>query len=141
MRTIIPSSWLRTALLADAAASGLVGVLQVLAAGWLSRLTNFSHGLVLATGVFLLAYAALLVFVARSATVAWALVAGIIVGNLLWAVACMTLLALDAVAPTGVGVLFVILQVVTVFSFAGLELAGLRASRDAVVDDGNVVRA
>ncbi|MBC7897360.1 MAG: hypothetical protein H7066_18225 [Cytophagaceae bacterium] len=141
MRTIIPSSLLRTALLADAAASGLVGLLQVIAAAWLSRLTNFPQGLVLATGLFLLAYAALLVFTARSATVAWALIATIIVGNLAWAVACMTLLAIDALTPTGVGVLFIMLQVVTVFSFAGLEVAGLRASRDAVVDDGRVVRA
>ena len=141
MRTILPSSLLRTALLADAAASGMVGLLQVAAAGWLSEQTNLPHALVLGTGIFLLGYAGLLVYTARSATVAWALIAGIIVGNIGWAVACMTLLTIDLFTPSGVGMLFLILQVFTVFSFAGLELAGLRASRDAVNENPEVARA
>lgn len=141
MRTIIPSSLLRIAFLADAGASGLVALLQVFGGGTLSRMTNLPHGLVLGTGLFLLAYAALLVVTARSASVVWALVAGIIVGNMAWAVACMALLATDLIAPTGVGLVFIMLQILTVSSFAGIELAGLRASRDAVADDASIARA
>lgn len=141
MRTIIPSQLLRRALFADAGARGLVGLLQVFGAGFVSHLTNLPHGLVLGTGLFLLAYSAMLVFAARSPSVAWALVAGIIVGNMAWAVACMALLAIDLIAPAGIGIVFIMLQVLTVFSFAGLELAGLRASRDAEVDAPGVARA
>jgi hypothetical protein len=140
MRTIIPSSLLRTALFADAGASGLLGLLHVIGAGFLSHLTNIPHALVRGTGLFLLAYAALLVYTARSPRVAWALAAGIIVGNMAWAVACMALLAIDLITPTGTGIVFLMLQILTVFSFAGLELAGLRASRDDV-GEANAARA
>lgn len=141
MRTIVPSSLLRMSLLADAAASGLIGFLQVIAAGWLSELTKLAHGLVLGSGCFLLAYTGLVSLVARHAVTPWVHVAGIIVTNMAWAVGCMTLLALEAIAPTGIGVVYVMLQVVTFFSFSGLELAGLRVSRDAVADDASIASA
>lgn len=141
MRTIVPSSVLRGALRADSAASALFGGLQLIAAGWVSDLTKLPHGLVLASGLFLVVYTALVAVVARGGAVPWSWIAAVIVTNMAWAVAGMTVLAFEVVAPSGIGLLYVLFQIVTFFSFAGLELAGLRASRDAMIDDGTVARA
>src|SRR6187551_300150 len=56
MSTIKPSSLLTIALLADAAVSGTVALLQVSASSFLSGLLSLPQSLIFESGVFLLAY-------------------------------------------------------------------------------------
>lgn len=48
--------------------------------------------------------------------------------NVLWAADCLILLASGWVAPTGLGIAFVLVQAVTVLAFADLQYLGLRRS-------------
>jgi uncharacterized membrane protein len=52
----------------------------------------------------------------------------VIVGNIGWAIGCVVLLAAGLVAPSGLGIAFVVIQALAVLVFAGLEFAGLRTS-------------
>jgi hypothetical protein len=127
MRELSPSVLLKRALYADAAVSGAVGLLQLTTASELSTLTALSESLLLRTGLFLLGYVALLLFLATRRRVEHRLLWLVIVGNLLWAVAAVSL----ASTPTGLpplGVAFVLAQALAVVSFAALQYFGLRAS-------------
>ena len=128
MRTIHPSPLLRGALIADAVVSGAAALLQLGAAGWLSALLALPRELLVETGAFLVVYAAMLVVIARSPGVWSVLIAIIVAGNVAWAVACVGLLLASTLAPSGLGVAFILLQTVAVLVFAALEYAGLRGS-------------
>lgn len=128
MRTVYPSPLLKTALVADAIVSGGVAVLQLVAASWLSELLMLPRTLLVETGGFLVAYTILLIVLARSTRV-WSAIVGIVVlGNVGWAAGCVGLLATDALAPSGLGVAFVLVQALAVLVFAVLEYMGLKAS-------------
>ena len=131
MKTVHPSQLLKLALTVDALVSGAVAVLQLTAAGWLSELLLIPRMLLVETGVFLVAYALILVVLARSPKLWSALVGLVIVGNLGWAAGCALLLASGVLAPSGLGVAFVALHIVAVVAFAGLEYMGLKASAPA----------
>ena len=84
-------------------------------------------GLVLGSGVFLIAYAAMLVAMARSIALPQQLVRLVILGNLAWAMACVALAALStAIVPLGIAYLG--LQAVAVVVFAALQSAGVKRS-------------
>ena len=129
MRSVIPSPFLRTALTADAVVSGGVAALQLTAASWLSELLMLPRTLLVESGAFLVAYTVLLVALARSARVPSAVVGIIVLGNIAWAVGCLGLLAMDAPAPSRLGVAFVLVQALAVLLFAALEYVGLNASQ------------
>ena len=131
MTLIQPVRLLRLALVVDAAASGALGLLQTFAATPLARVLGLQPSLVLGTGVFLLAYAATLVAMARSAVVPAALVRLVVAGNLGWAAACIALAVVGAgIAPLGIGYLG--MQAVAVVVFATLQGVGLGRSPRAV---------
>ena len=131
MNTIFPSRFLKFALVTDAAVSGAVAALQLVAARWLSELLNLPQALLVETGVFLVGYTILLIFLARSTT-AWSVIIGIVViGNIGWAIACIGLLTSGIVSPNGFGVAFVIVQAIAVLVFAAMEYSGLKASQSA----------
>ena len=69
MRTVFPSSLLRKALIADAVVSGAVAALQLAMPQALGRLLLLPRGLLVETGMFLVAYTLLLILLARSARV------------------------------------------------------------------------
>ncbi|WP_150576446.1 hypothetical protein [Pandoraea aquatica] len=116
-------------MLADALVSGAVGLLQVLAAAPLAGLLDLPAIGLRITGLVLLVYGAALVWLVRRtvlpAGAAWAVIAI----NVIWALDCALLLASDWIAPNGLGVAFIGVQIVTVLSFAELTFIGLRRRR------------
>jgi hypothetical protein len=118
--------FLRHVMLADAASCLATGALQVALAGPLAALLGLPSALLLATGSFLLGYAAVAAFVATRTPVPRAAVAVFAVGNLGWALACVLLLAGDWVQPTGLGTAWVLAQAVTVLVLAELQRLGLK---------------
>ena len=143
----IHSTALRRALLLDAAASGAMGAILLLAAGPLEPLLGLSAGLLRWAAAVLVPFTALLTWVAGRARAPRGIVRAIIGGNVLWTVGSVLLLASGRVTPTRLGVLFVLAQAAAVAAFAYLEYHGLHrawvpprsataADRDSPVADG-----
>ena len=118
--------FLRYVLQADAVSCAACGVLQVAATGPMAQLMALPSALLLETGLFLLVYAAVVVFVGTRAPVPRAIVGLFIFGNLGWALACVLLLAGGWVHPGGWGIAYVVLQAATVGVLAELQGFGLR---------------
>lgn len=131
MKSIHPSSLLKTALLADATVSGGSALLHLLLPGPMTELLALPRMLIVESGLFLVGFVALLVLMIRGARIASALLGLVIVGNIGWAVGCIALWAGGAVAPSAWGLAYLALNAVAVLVFAGWEWAGLRASRPA----------
>lgn len=116
--------FLRLALLADGAACLGLGGLLTLGAGALAGPLGLSVGLLQPVGLFLLVWAAFVLWTGAQAPpprrAAWCIVAG----NLLWVVDSVALLGL--VQPTGLGVAFVLIQAGFGLGAALLQMAGLR---------------
>jgi hypothetical protein len=130
-QAIVPTSLLRRVWWADAAVSAVVGAAMALAAAPLGEGIGIAPRLLAVAGVSLLPYAAFLGWLATRAavprTAAWAPV----LLNVVWAVDCVALAMLQADAGRLL-VGFVAVQVVTVLTFAELEVGGLRRSPAAV---------
>jgi hypothetical protein len=122
--------FLHRVLLADAVASGATGALCVLAPGALARWFGLPAGLLAGAGVVMLLWAATLAWLAlRQAGPPRKAVAAIAVLNAIWVVDSLLLLAIPGwVAPTTLGVVFVLAQAVVVADLALLQWLGLRAS-------------
>jgi hypothetical protein len=118
--------FLRNVLLADALSCIGCGALQVLFTDPLVLLLKLPPPLLLATGWFLLAYAAAVAWIALRTPVPRALVWLLVAGNAGWALACVLLLASGAVAPSGLGTAWVLGQAVTVAVLAELQWTALR---------------
>lgn len=132
MRTIIASRLLRNTLIADAVASGALALLQVLGHAPLARLTALPAALLLATGLFLAGYVALLGLMARAGRLPVWLVTLVVAGNIGWALGCMALAGGAAgLAANSLGTAYLLAQAAAVLVFAELEYAGLRRSRPA----------
>jgi hypothetical protein len=132
MTHVHPSRLLRAALVIDAAASGTLGLLQTVASGYTGALFGLPAALVLGTGVFMLAYAATLVVMARSGSLPRSAALVVIVGNSGWALGCVVLAAVHP-QLTVLGVGYLLLQAVAVAAFAGLQAAGLARSNGAAL--------
>lgn len=114
---------------ADTASCAATGALQVAFTDALARLTGLPAPLLMGTGVFLLAYAALAAFMASRSTPPRALIGLVVVGNFGWAVACVALLVSGMFPVTAVGVAWVLAQAVCVIVLAELQWTGLRRTR------------
>jgi hypothetical protein len=126
---IRPSRLLRLALAGDAAASGATGLLILLAGPALAAPLGLPAALLQGAGLVLLPYAALVFWLARRAELpAWAVWAVIGV-NLAWVADSVILLLSGWVAPTGLGIAFVLAQALVVDAFAVAQWIGLRRSR------------
>jgi hypothetical protein len=121
--------FLRQVLLADAGASGAMGVLMALGAALLTDLLGLPLWLLVGAGVALLPYAALLGWLATRPAVLRPMVWAVIVGNLLWAADSVLLLVLGWVEPTTLGTVFVLGQAAAVAALADLQYLGLRHAR------------
>lgn len=126
---IVSSSYLRGVLAADALASGLTGVLLAAGGDLLQSLTGLPASFSQPAGLFLIAYAAAVGWLATRRTTPGALVWAVIVVNLLWAAESLVMLATGFLAPTLLGYAFVIGQAIVVAAFAQLEVIGLRRSQ------------
>ncbi len=129
---IHPSVFLRRAILADAIFSGVSALLLTFGAGALAPLLNLPEALLHETGLFLIAYAALVGWLGTRQSMPKALVVIVIAGNAAWTLASIALLFSGAVTPNLLGEAFVAIQAIAVGAFAELQYIGLRRSGDAL---------
>jgi hypothetical protein len=129
---IQPSQFLRRALLADAVFSGVSALGLTFGAGALASLLNLPEALLRETGLFLIAYTALVGWLGTRLSVPKALVALVVVGNAAWTIASIALLFSGAVTPNLPGEIVVVAQAIATGVFAELQFIGLRKSEGAV---------
>jgi hypothetical protein len=126
------SNFLRRALLADAVFSGVAALGFTFGAAGFAALFNLPEALLRETGLFLIAYTALVGWLASRSAVPKALVMLVVVGNALWTVGSIALLLSGAVSPNLLGVVMVVAQAIATGVFAELQYIGLRKSGSAV---------
>ncbi|HEY8380609.1 MAG TPA: hypothetical protein VIL09_00525 [Microvirga sp.] len=126
MSSIRPSSFLRLALLGDALASGATGILAFAGAGLLADPLGLPVPMLHLVGLVLIAYAAAVAWVGTRPVVSSRIVWTIVVLNGIWALDSVLLLASGWVAPTALGIGFVVFQALVVAGFAAAQAHGLR---------------
>ncbi len=129
---IHPSVFLRRAILADAVFSGVSALLLTFGAGALVPWLDLPEALLRETGLFLIAYAALVGWLGTRQSMPKAVVVIVIAGNAAWTIASIGLLFSGAVTPNLLGEAFVAAQAIAVGAFAELQYIGLRRSGDAL---------
>jgi len=127
------NTFLRRALIADAAISGVSGVVMLGAAGVFHDLTALPADLVRYAGLSLLPFAALVAFIATRADIPRAGVWTVIAINAIWVVESILLLFSGWVHPNLLGQIFVVAQALMVAGFAELEFIGLRRAAPRAV--------
>jgi hypothetical protein len=125
---IHPSSFLRRALQADAIFSGVSAVLLTFGAAMLAPLMNLPVALLRETGLFLIAYAALVGWLGTRPILPRVLVMIVIAGNAAWTLASIVLLFSGAVTPNLLGEAAIAAQAIVVGALAELQYVGLRRS-------------
>lgn len=129
---IQPSLLLRRAILADAVFSGASALLLSFGGGALAPLLNLPEALLRETGLFLIAYAALVGWLGTRQSMLKMLVWIVVAGNAAWALASIALLFSGSVAPNLLGEAAVAMQAIAVGVFAELQYVGLRRSGAAL---------
>ena len=130
---IYPSSFLSRALLADAIFSGVAALALTLGAGALAPFLNLPEALLRETGLFLIAYTALVGWLGTRESVPKALVLIVIAGNAAWTLASIALLFSGAVSPNLLGEIVIVAQAIATGVFAELQYIGLRKSGGTVM--------
>ena len=126
------SQLLRRALLADAVFSGISAIVMTLDAPALAPLFNLPEALLRETGLFLIAYTALVGWLATRPSLPKTIVMVVVAGNAAWTLASIALLFSGAVAPNLLGEIVVVAQAIATGVFAELQYVGLRRSGSAV---------
>ncbi|MFT4119976.1 hypothetical protein [Bradyrhizobium sp.] len=126
------STFLRRALWADTVFSGISALGLAFGASAFATLFNLPEALLRETGLFLIAYAALVGWLASRASVARPLVLLVVIGNAAWTVGSIALLLSGAVSPNLAGELMVVAQAIATGVFAELQYVGLRRSGSVV---------
>ena len=129
---INPSPFLSRALLADAVFSGVSAVGLTLGAGVLAQFLNLPEALLRETGLFLIAYTALVGWLGTRQSVLRSLVLLVVVGNAAWTLASIALLFSGAVNPNLLGEIVVVAQAIATGVLAELQYIGLRRSGEVV---------
>jgi len=129
---INPSQFLRRALVADAIFSGVSALGLTFGAGAFASLFNLPETLLLETGLFLIAYTALVGWLGTRGSVPKPLVMIVVAGNAAWTLASIALLFSAAVAPNLLGEITVVAQAIATGVFAELQYVGLRRSESVV---------
>ncbi|MBR0929927.1 hypothetical protein JQ561_25250 [Bradyrhizobium diazoefficiens] len=122
------STFLRRALLADSIFSGVAALGFSFGASAFATVFNLPEALLRETGLFLIAYAALVGWLASRPSVSRALVLLVVIGNAAWTVGSIALLLSGAVSPNLAGELMVVAQAIATGVFAELQYVGLRRS-------------
>jgi hypothetical protein len=125
-KTLAPTPFLRFALLGDAAASGLTGLLMATASGPLSNLLGLPQQLLFWAGLLLLPYAAIVGLVGNRSSIPVPAVWAIIIANAIWVLDSIALLLSGWVQPTTLGYMFVVGQALIVLAFAEAQFIGMR---------------
>jgi hypothetical protein len=117
---------LRLALKLDAAASGALGVLSLATGPVLDDLLGTPLALLVPVGLFLVAWAAALWFIATRLRVGGTAVRVVILLNLLYAMDGVVVVATGLFPLTALGIIFVLFQVAVVTLFAAAQFYALR---------------
>jgi hypothetical protein len=120
------STFLRRALLLDAAASGATALLLIVAAGLLEGLLGLPAALLRGAGLVLVPYVAFVIYAGTREAIPRPAVWTIVTANALWAFASVLLLMSGLAAPTLLGYAFVIGQAAVVALLGELQYVGLR---------------
>jgi len=126
------SQLLRRALLADAVFSGVSAVTMTLDAPALASLLNLPEALLRETGLFLIAYTALVGWLGSRTSIPKALVVIVVAGNAAWTLASIALLFSGAVGPNLLGTVVIVAQAIATGVLAELQYLGLRRSEGVV---------
>jgi hypothetical protein len=129
---IRPSMLLRRALQADAIFSGASALLLSFGAAALAPLLHLPEALLRETGLFLVAYTALVGWLGTRPSLPKALVAIVVAGNAAWTIASVALLFSGWVTPNVLGEVLVAAQAIVVGVFAELQYVGWRRSEVAL---------
>jgi hypothetical protein len=129
---INPSVFLRRAILADAIFSGASALLLTFGASALAPMLNLPEALLRETGLFLIAYAALVGWLGTRQSMPKALVLIVIAGNAAWTIGSIALLFSGTVTPNLLGEAVVAIQAIATGAFAELQYIGLRKSGGAL---------
>jgi hypothetical protein len=124
--SIPQSTFLRRALVFDAAVSGATAALLITTAGLMARMLSLPETLLRYAGFVLVPFVILVAFVARQPSVPRSAVVFIIVLNVAWVVASIWLAIVGPVNPNALGTTFIIGQALAVALFAELQYVGLR---------------
>jgi uncharacterized protein YjeT (DUF2065 family) len=129
---IHPSLLLRRAIQFDAVFSGISALALTFGAGMLAPLLNLPEALLRESGLFLIAYTALVGWLGLRPTMPKALVLIVIAGNAVWTLASIALLFSGSVTPNLLGQVFVTAQAIAVGAIAEWQYVGLRKSGGTV---------
>jgi hypothetical protein len=124
--------FLRRAIQFDAVFSGVSALMLTFGAGMLAPLLSLPEALLRESGLFLIAYTALVGWLGTRQSMPKALVLIVIAGNAAWTMASIALLFSGAVTPNLLGEVLVALQAITVGAIAELQYIGLRKSGGTV---------
>ena len=130
---IQPSLFLRRAIQADAIFSGVAAVLLIFGAAELAPWLNLPEALLRESGLVLIAYTALVGWLATRQVMPKPLVLIVIAINAVWTVASIALLFSSAVTPNLLGEAFVAMQAIAVGALGELQYIGWRRSSDATL--------
>ncbi|TLS41106.1 hypothetical protein FE633_38105 [Streptomyces montanus] len=128
-RTSEPQTMLRRFLALDALVTGANAIAYAAVSGPLGRLLGIGSGMLLGLGLFLLAYAAGVAWLATRRRPPVLPVRAVIEANLAWAALSFVALAVW-LSPSTAGAVWVPVQALTVAGFAGLQYMALRAAAD-----------
>ena len=107
-------------------------VVMTLDAGVFASLLELPEALLRETGLFLIAYTALVGWLATRPSVPKALIMLVVAGNAVWTLASFALLLSGAVSPNLFGEIVVVAQAIATGIFAELQYMGLRRSAGVV---------
>ena len=128
MSRVTVSKLLRFALRLDAVASAATGAMLAGASGPLASLFALPRPTLLGAGLFCLAYAGMIGWMSVHDRLPAAGVWAVVIGNFGWALGCLELAFGGALAPSMLGVGFLVAQAAAVLVFAELQWFGLRRS-------------
>ncbi len=121
---LLPTRFLRLSLLADAGASGATGLLLAGAAGALAEPFGLPAGLLRGTGLFFLAWAALVAWLGLAVAPPRNAVRLVVALNLAWV--AESVLGILLLAPAALGAAFIAFQAAAVLALAIAQAAALR---------------
>jgi len=125
-------TFLRRALLADAAVSGAAGVLMAAGAGALQEMLGVPAQMLRVAGLILIPYALELILMSRRYSLPTPAVWAVIATNIAWALASVLILVTGTVHPTALGYAFILGQALAVAAFAEVQYVGLRKATRVV---------
>jgi hypothetical protein len=130
--TAVRSNFLRTVIGLDAAACGLIGVAFAFDSSLLAEPLGLSPAFMQPLGLFLVAYAAGLLFLAARPSLPRAAVWTLTAFNAIWAIESFAIMGLGWIQPTTLGVAFIAVQAVAALIVGDLQYLALRrAKREA----------